>query len=210
MDIRKKILSIVGVLSLTMSMGAAVVWAQEQELDVDISTTDSLTVKVNCGTSNAGTGSLSLSAGENNSVTFEPFDPSDPATVSTPQKALRVDVNFGNCPGNAWSVTAAVTSFTSGSNVISSEYFQLPIGEPNSSSGWTSDGTTPAANVEGPSGTVTFNAAGAASTNLASPTGTASGTMYMEFTAQMANIPTTVEDGTYTAEFMVTFNPSIP
>lgn len=210
MDIRKKVLSIVGVLALTMSMAAGIASAQET-LPVELTGSNQMTIVVNCGVTNAGTGSLTLSAaGGAQSVAFGTFDPSNPATVSTSPKALRVDVTFGNCPGTAWSVTAAVTDFTSGTDVISSSYFQLPIGEPNSSAGWTTDGSTPATNVTGPSGAVTFNAAGAATTNLATPSGAASGTMYMEFAAQMVGLPNTVADGNYSADFTVTFNASNP
>lgn len=213
MNMKKKFFSILGVLALTMSMVGGIASAQTA-LPVEVDNEGNgkpVHIVVHCGAGNAGTGSATLSAaGGAESVAFEPFDRSNPTTVSTPLKVFRVDLDLGACPTLTWSVTASITNFTSGSDTISSSHFQLPIGEPTSSTSWTTNGSIPATNVNSPTGIVTFNDVGAASQNLATPNGSASGTMFMEFTGQMAGLTDSVADGAYEAEFTVTFNAGTP
>lgn len=215
MNMKRKLIGIVGALTLTMSMAGGIVSAQET-LPVTVPDASStVSFNVNCGAANASTGSLALSAaGGAESVAFENFDPRNPTTVSTAPKAFRVDLDLGSCAGSGWSVTAGITDFVdveNPANSIAGSHFQLPIGEPNSSAGWTTDGSTPATNVTGPSGIVTFSPSGGtnvASQALATPNGVASGAMSMEFTGQMFGLDDTVVDGSYEAQFTVTFNAS--
>ena len=214
MNMRKKLLGIVGAFALTMSMGAGIAAAQET-LPVTTSGSNTVTLLVECGAGNADTGSVTLGAsGDTQTVAFESFDPSNPGTVSTNEKAFQVNIDLGECPGTDWSVTASIDDFTSENNdVIAGTHFQLPIGEPLSSAAWTTDGTAPAANVNAPTGTVMFTSDGTTNVSnqaLASPSGEASGAMSMQFTGQMVGLDESVEDGNYEAEFTVTFNPSTP
>jgi hypothetical protein len=215
MDMKRKFIGIVGALALATTMTGGIASAQET-LPVTVPPAGStISLVVNCGAANAGTGSVTLNAaGGAEQVAFENFDPSNPTTVSTAQKAFRVDLDLGSCAGTGWSVTAGITDFTgveNPSNTIAGSHFQLPIGEPNSSAGWTTNGSTPATNVTGPAGIVTFSQSGStnvANQALAVPNGAASGAMSMEFTGQMFGLDDTVADDTYEAEFTVTFNPS--
>jgi hypothetical protein len=220
MNMKRKLIGIVGALTLTMSMTGGSVSAQDEV------TTSTVPIRliVACSTHNQGTGSAVLSTpGSDGPVAFSDFNPDAEAQsvdASTPDKAFRIDVSLGNCPSTTWSVTAGISDFVSGENVIPGTNFQLPVSEPKSDATWMANETTPASNVTGPSGTVSFVAGGAesgvanvSSVNLAQASGTTpstNATMYRHFAGELIGLDENTPAGTYDATFIVTFNASTP
>lgn len=217
MDIRKKILSIVGVLALTTSMSAGIVAAQ----DVPTSSSAPVTITVVCATTNTFPSTASLGINPDaTDVNFGDFDPAGTETSSsTAQKALRLNLDIDPCEPDGWSVTASVTDFYHGSStaVISGENFTLPNGEPNASEFAESGGVT-VTGVVGPASNVLFTTNGGFDTEgrqlwngsvaIASHDGTSdvSGQMHLDYTGTLSGLDDTLESGTYTAEITVTFS----
>jgi hypothetical protein len=213
MNMRKKMLGLVGALALTMSMAGGIVSAQE----IGITTTSGsapITFVVACGAGNSAggtsTASIGASDGTTDAIAFDVYDPSDETqagTVSTAENAFRVNVSL-YCPSTVWSVTAKITDFVDEANpdlVIEGSHFQLV-----STNQWTTDGTTPAVNVNEPASPVVFSGAAAPYTSpaIAQAAGaTTDSSMYMDFTGQLVGLDGTVADGNYSAEITVTLNP---
>jgi hypothetical protein len=212
MNMRKKLVGIVGALALTASMAGGIASAQE----IGITTTSGsapITFVVACGAGNSAggtsTATIGASDGTSDSIAFDVFDPSDEAqagTVSTAENAFRVNVSL-YCPSANWNVTAQITDFTAeGDLSIAGSHFQLV-----STNQWTTDGTTPAVNVNEPASPVVFSGAAAPYTSpaIAQAAGaTTDSSMYMDFTGQLVGLDETVADGAYNAEVTVTLNPS--
>lgn len=215
MDITKKLLSIVGVLALTMSMSAGIAAAQTVGADV--------TITVVCASTNAGTTTYSL--GQSPAATNTSFSDFDPAgegtTSSTEQKALRLTMDIAPCEVGGWSFSASITDFShesSDTSIIPGSSFSLPAGEPDASvNASSSDGELPS--VVGPNATVTFTPSGVTdvegrminngSEAIATHDGTTNvaGEMSMDFTGVLSGLGDTLEAGTYSAEITVTFTP---
>lgn len=214
MTFKKSMLTIMGALAMSASMGLGSVVAQEAQ-NPPITDTSTIGVTVLCGPTNTGPSTVSLTS--NGTTNFESLDPSDSAQLalrSTGTMAMRVVMDIDPCFTGNWHVDATITDFTSGADVIPGTKFQLPIGNGMSSttaSTLVGDVTVP--NVAAPSVDVVTFAAGTPNTSsnaIAIATGPATGEMYMDFTGQLANLDATTPDGTYSATFTVTFGTGAP
>lgn len=207
MDIRKKLLSLVGVLALTMSMSTGFVAAQTEPAPVGDTIGVTFTVACEPGVSSATIGRSDLGEGQ---VAFPNFDPANPGdgSVSTDPGVFRVTVNL-DCPDAGWTVTAAINDFKTAdeSQSFSGSKFQLT----HSNTAWT-DGTNDVTGVSVPGPTVLFTSSGnvepyTSAVLAQETTGTSATAFYMDFTGQLVGLNDgTVDAGDYSTQITVTFN----
>lgn len=219
MNLKRTFLTIVGAIVLTTGMSGGIAVAQ----DNPSSSTGGLTFTQQClgtgGTGNTNVPPSAVSLSANGDVNFGTFDPANPGdgTLSTANKAIRLNISINNCLTGAWHVDASITNFEEAESdaFISGTQFQLPIGAATSSMTATRADSTAVTNVVAPGEGTTVAFAGATapyagSTWIARATGTAQGEMSLDYTGRLTGLGETTVDGVYTAQLTVSFTPSAP